>query len=180
VIKNILLGIGIALLVGIGVVLGLASARPDTFKVQRSTSIKAPPEKIFALINDFRSWPSWSPYEHKDPGMKRTYSANPTGKGAVYEWDGNGNVGSGRITITDTAPPGKVMIDLDMLKPFPTHNLVEFDLEPQGDATSVTWSMRGQVPFLAKIVHVFVNVDRMVGSDFAAGLANLKAAAERQ
>jgi carbon monoxide dehydrogenase subunit G len=172
--------LALIVLLAIGTVLALAATKPDTFRVQRSTSIKAPPEKVFALINDFRSWSAWSPYEHKDPDMKRTFVGNPSGKGAIYEWDGDKNVGSGRITITDTAPPSKVLIDLDMIKPFPAHNLVEFSLEPQGDATNVTWAMRGQVPFPAKVVHVFFDMDRMVGGDFATGLANLKATAERQ
>lgn len=177
--KRILFGVGGALVIGIVVVLALAARKPDTFRVHRTASIKAPPEKVFALINDFRAWPQWSPYEHKDPDMKRTYGTTTSGKGAVYEWDGNKNVGSGRITITDTSPSSKVMIDLDMLKPFAAHNLVEFNLAPTGEGTDVTWAMRGAVPFPAKIIHVFFNVDKMVGSDFTAGLANLKALAER-
>jgi hypothetical protein len=167
------------LVVGIGIVLAVAATKPDTFRVQRSTAIKAPPEKIFPLINDFRSWSAWSPYEHKDPAMKRTYGATTTGKGAVYEWDGDKNVGAGRITITDASPPSKVMIDLDMLKPFAAHNKVEFTLVPNGDTTAVTWEMEGGVPYFAKIVHVFFNMDQMVGKDFEAGLASLKASAEK-
>ena len=98
-------------------VLVFAATKPDTFRVTRSASIKAQPDKIFPLIDDFHAWTKWSPYENKDPQMKRTFGATSAGKGAVYEWDGNGQVGSGRITITDTAPPSKVLIDLDMARP---------------------------------------------------------------
>jgi carbon monoxide dehydrogenase subunit G len=177
-IKTILLVLVALLVLAVGAVLVYAATKPDTFRVQRSTSVKAPPEKIFALINDFRHWASWSPYEHKDPGMKRTYSGADSGKGAIYEWDGDKNVGKGRIEIADTSPPNKITINLTMLSPFEAHNIVEFTLDPNGDLTTVTWAMNGRVPYVAKIMHVFFNVDRMVGSDFEAGLAKLKAAAE--
>jgi carbon monoxide dehydrogenase subunit G len=177
-IKTIILTAVGLLVLAVGTVLVYAATKPDTFRVQRSTSVKAPPEKIFALINDFRHWASWSPYEHKDPAMKRTYSGSESGKGAVYEWDGDKNVGKGRIEITDTSPPNKVTIKLTMIKPFEAHNIVEFTIEPKGEFTTVTWAMNGQVPYLAKVVHVFFNVDRMVGNDFEAGLFKLKATAE--
>jgi len=160
-------------------VLAIAVTKPDTFHVQRSASIQAPPAKIFPLIDDFKNWTAWSPYEHKDPAMKRTFGATVAGRGAVYEWDGNGQVGSGRITIVDTAPPSKVDIKLDMLRPIAAHNDVEFTLAPEGGATKVTWAMTGQVPYVAKIIHVFFNMDRMVGGDFETGLANLKRIAEK-
>jgi carbon monoxide dehydrogenase subunit G len=177
--KTIALVVVTLLVVVVGVVLAYAATKPDVFRVQRTASIKAPPEKIFPLINDFRSWGSWSPYEHKDPAMKKTFSGASVGKGAVYEWEGDKNVGSGRIEIADTAPPNKVSIKLDMIKPFAAHNQVEFRLEPSGDVTDVTWAMNGYTPYLAKVMHVFIDVDRMVGQDFEAGLASLKAIAEK-
>jgi hypothetical protein len=177
--KTISLVIVTLLVVVVGVVLAYAATKPDVFRVQRSASIKAPPEKIFPLINDFRSWSSWSPYEHKDPAMKKTFSGAAVGKGAIYEWEGDKNVGSGRIEIADTAPPNKVSIKLDMIKPFAAHNQVEFRLEPRGDMTDVTWAMNGHTPYLAKVMHVFIDVDRMVGQDFEAGLASLKSVAEK-
>ena len=177
--KTIALIVVAVLFVGVGIVLAIAATKPDTFRVQRSAAIKAPPEKIFPLINDFRQWSTWSPYEHKDPAMKRTYSPATSGRGAVYEWEGDKNVGAGRITITDTSPPSKVLIDLDMLKPFAASNKVEFTLVPNGDGTNVTWEMQGGVPYFAKIIHVFVDMDRMVGKDFETGLANLKSSAEK-
>ena len=169
----------IAVVLAIAGVLGFAATRPGFFTVQRTASIKAPPEKIFPMINDFRNWTAWSPYEHKDPAMKRTYGIATTGRGAIYEWAGDKNVGSGRITITDASPPSKVMIDLDMIKPFAASNKVEFTLVPNGDSTAVTWEMEGGVPYFAKIIHVFFDMDQMVGKDFEAGLANLKAGAEK-
>jgi hypothetical protein len=111
--------------------------------------------------------------------MKKTYSGASAGKGAVYAWDGDKNVGSGRIEIADTAPPNRVMIKLDMIKPFAAHNNVEFRLEPKGDTTDVTWAMNGHTPYMAKILHVFLDMDRMVGRDFEAGLASLKTVAEK-
>jgi hypothetical protein len=111
--------------------------------------------------------------------MKRGYAGAESGKGAIYTWEGNSQVGSGRIEIADTQPPSKIMIKLDMIKPIAAHNDVVFSLEPRGTATNVTWAMSGPVPYFAKIIHVFMNMDRMVGGDFEAGLANLKAAAEK-
>jgi uncharacterized protein YndB with AHSA1/START domain len=160
-------------------VLIAAATRPDTFLVQRATSIKAPPEKIFALINDFKAWATWSPWEKKDPAMKRTYGAATSGKGAAYAWEGNKDVGQGSMELTESSPPSKITVRLDFLKPFEAHNIVEFTLEAKGDATSVTWAMRGDTPYFAKIIHVFIDMDSMVGKDFEAGLANLKAAAEK-
>jgi hypothetical protein len=165
--------------VGIAGVLALAATKPDTFRVERATSINAPPDKIFPFVNNLRAFALWSPYEKKDPGMQRTYSGAPLGKGAVYEWDGDKNVGSGRLAIADSSPPSKVTMHLEMLRPLEAHNIVEFTFTPKGDATDVTWAMNGRVPYIAKILHVFINVDRMVGQDFEAGLANLKAVAEK-
>jgi uncharacterized protein YndB with AHSA1/START domain len=171
--------IAIVIVVLVAGVLILAATKPDTFRVQRAASIKAPPEKIFALINDFNRWGAWSPWEKKDPTMKRTFGAATSGKGAVYAWDGNKDVGQGRMEIAESVPPSKVALKLDFVKPFEAHNLVEFTLEPKGDATSVTWAMQGDTPYFAKIIHVFINMDKMVGKDFEAGLANLKANAEQ-
>jgi uncharacterized protein YndB with AHSA1/START domain len=171
--------IGAVLVVGIAIVLILAATKPDQFRVQRTAAIKAPPEKIFPLINDYKSWTVWSPYENKDPTMKRTYGATTSGKGATYAWDGNGQVGAGNMLITDAPAPSKVALDLNMTRPMTAHNKVEFTLVPAGDTTTVTWAMRGETPYFAKIIHVFFNMDKMVGGDFETGLANLKVAAEK-
>jgi hypothetical protein len=171
--------IGLIIAVALVVVLAIAATRPDTFRVARSTSIKAPPEAIFPLIYDFRNWGAWSPYEERDPDMKRSFGPITKGKGAEYAWEGNRNVGSGRMEITEATAPSKVALDLHMLTPIKADNAVEFTLRPEGDATNVTWAMSGHVPYFAKILHMVINMDRMVGRDFEAGLAKLKAATER-
>src|SRR5215204_4099846 len=156
-----------------------AASKPDAFQVQRSTDIPAPPEKIFPLIDDLHAHTSWSPFE-KDPAMKRTHSGAPRGEGAVYEWEGNRQVGAGRIAITESKPPSRVTMALDMLRPFAAHNIVEFSLEPQGNTTSVTWAMHGNQPYMAKVMCMFMDPDKMVGSQFEEGLAKLKALAEKE
>jgi uncharacterized protein YndB with AHSA1/START domain len=171
--------IAAVLALGIVGVLAYAATRPDVFTVQRSATIKAPPEKIFPFINDFKQWGLWSPYEKIDPAMQRTYGARTAGQGATYAWDGDKNVGSGSMEILDAPAPRKVSIKLDFTRPFEAHNIAEFTLVPAGDTTNVTWSMRGPVPFFAKIVHLFMDMDKMVGGQFAEGLGNLKAAAEK-
>jgi uncharacterized protein YndB with AHSA1/START domain len=171
--------IALVIVVAIAGILIFAATKPDVFRVQRSTSVKAPPEKVFALINDFKNWTSWSPWEKKDPAMKRTYGATTSGKGAMYAWEGNKDVGQGSMEITESVPSSKIALKLDFVKPFEGHNTVEFTLEPKGDTTNVTWAMQGPTPFFGKIMHVFINMDEMVGKDFEAGLVNLKAAAEK-
>jgi len=173
--------IAIVLIVLVALVAGVlayAATKPDTLRVQRATSIKAAPEKIVALINDFHSWGIWSPYEKKDPAMKRALSGAASGRGAIYEWDGNGNVGRGRMEILESSLD-KITIKLDFIKPIEGHNTAEFTLEPDGDVTRVTWVMYGPSPYIGKLMSVFFNMDRMIGTDFEAGLANLKTAAER-
>lgn len=171
--------IGIVVVVLIAAVLIYAANQPDNFRVQRATSIKAPPEKIFPLITDFHNWGSWSPWEKLDPAMKRTYSGAASGKGAAYAWEGNSKVGEGRMEIMDASPPSKVSIKLDFLKPLEGHDTAEFTLEPNGESTNVTWAMYGPRPYIAKIIGVFVSMDSMIGKDFETGLANLKAATEK-
>lgn len=161
-------------------VLAYVATRPDTFRIQRTKAINAPPEKIFPLIEDLRAHTAWSPFE-KDPAMKRAHSGASRGKGAVYEWEGNRQVGRGRIAITDSTPSSKVTMALDMFTPFQAHNTVEFSMEP-GSAvatTNVTWAMHGRQPYMAKLFSTFVNCDKMVGSQFEEGLAKLKALAEK-
>lgn len=171
--------IAIAVLVLIAVLLVFAATRPDTFRVERTTSIKAPPEKVFAFINDFHRWDAWSPWEKMDPAMKRTHSGSASGKGAVYEWEGNDKVGKGRMEIMESSPPSRIAIKLDFFKPFEAHNTAEFTLKVQGDDTEVSWAMHGPSPYLAKLMQLFLSMDSMVGKDFETGLANLKTAAEK-
>lgn len=173
----------ISVLVTIAMVLAAAMAyaatRPDTFKISRSTTIAAPAKLIFPMIDDLRAQSAWSPFE-KDPNMKRTYSGPPRGKGAVYAWDGNRQVGAGRIAITGSVPHAKVVLLLEMSRPFKVANTVEFALEANGASTDVTWSMEGRQPYMAKLMSLFMNCDKMVGGEFEEGLAKLKALAEMQ
>ena len=171
--------IGLVVVLVVAAVLIFAATRPDAFRVERVASIKAPPEKIFALINDLHGWAAWSPYEKKDPAMKRTFSGAANGKGAVYEWDGNKNVGRGRMEITDASAPAKIVIKLDFFEPFEGHNTAEFSMEGKGDATKVTWAMYGPASFISKLMGVFFNMDKLIGTDFEVGLANLKSMAEK-
>ena len=171
--------IAVVLAIAIAVVLILAATKPNTLRVQRTTSIKAPADRIFPLISDFHQWRIWSPYENKDPAMKRTYEGAESGRGAVYAWDGNNNVGSGRMEILDASVPSKITIKLDFFKPFEGHNTAEFTMLPQGDVTNLTWTMVGPAVFMSKLMQVFINLDHMIGRDFEAGLANLKKLAEK-
>jgi hypothetical protein len=174
-IKRVLL----VVVVLIAAILAYAATRPGTMHVQRSAGIKAPPDRIFPLINDFHSWASWSPYERLDPAMNRTYRGSPRGQGAIYEWTGNSNVGQGRMEIVNAAPSSKVTIKLDFVKPVEGHDIAEFTLVPAGDTTNVTWSMDGPTPYVAKLMGVFVNMDHMIGDQFTEGLSNLKTIAEK-
>ena len=167
------------LVIAVAVVLILAATKPDAFSVRRAITVNVPPERIFSLIDDFHQWGNWSPYENKDPAMKRTYSGAASGRGAIYAWDGDKNVGSGRMEILDASSPSKIVIKLDFFTPFEGHNVAEFTMLPQGDATNVTWLMHGPAPFLSKVMQVFINFDTMIGKDFEIGLANLKKLTEK-
>jgi hypothetical protein len=164
--------------VGLAALLIYAGARPDTFKVVRAIGIKAPPEKIYALMDDFHEFSKWSPYEQLDPKMARTYSGPSSGPGATYEWRSDGKAGAGRMEIVDAAAPSRIDIRLSFTKPFESHNAVTFLIEPQGQSTRVTWIMQGASPFISKLLGVFFNMDAMIGGDFEKGLADLKRLAE--
>ncbi len=171
--------IAVVLAIAIAVVLILAATKPNTLRVQRAASIRAPADRIFPMINDFQIWRSWSPYEDRDPALKRTYSGAESGRGAIYAWDGNKNVASGRMEILEASAPSKITIKLDFFKPFEGHNTAEFTMLPQGDVTNLTWTMHGPAVFMSKLMQVFMNLDHMIGRDFEAGLANLKKLTEK-
>jgi len=172
-IKSILTG-AVAL---VAVFLIFAATRPDTFRVERSTTIEAPPEKVHAHINDFGRWQAWSPYEKKDPAMKRIRSGPPAGPGAVYAWEGNGEVGKGRMEIIE-ATPTSIRVRLEFAEPFEAHSIAEFILSPKKGSTRVTWAMHGPNSFVGKMIQTVIDMDHMVGKDFEAGLAALKAITE--
>ncbi len=167
-----------AIILGVAAILILANTKPDSFRVERSITILASPDKIFAFINDFHRWSAWSPWEKLDPAMLRTFGGAAEGPGAIYEWDGNKQVGQGRMEIAEAVPPDRLVIQLDFIRPFEGHNIAEFTLQQLGTSTRLTWAMHGPSPFISKIMQVFVSLDRMIGKDFETGLANLKAVAE--
>jgi len=175
-----LTALAVIAIVAAAAVLGYAATRSNTFRIERAVNIQAPAETIFPLIDDFRNWSAWSPWEKMDPALKRNYAGPPSGPGAVYEWEGNKKVGKGRMEIMEAPPPSRIAIKLDFLKPFESHNIAEFTLAPRGSTTDVTWAMHGPSLFIGKVMGLFVDMDRMVGKDFETGLANLKAVAERQ
>jgi hypothetical protein len=147
--------------------------------VERSVRINATPEKIALLVSDFHQWEKWSPWEKIDPSITRTYSGAASGKGAVYTWAGNKDIGQGRMEVLEAASPAKVLIKLDFITPFEAHNLVEFILVPEGNTTLVTQAMYGPSPFISKVMSLVFSMDKMVGDKYEEGLANLKALAEK-
>ncbi|MCI3132759.1 SRPBCC family protein [Phenylobacterium aquaticum] len=168
----------LAAIVGIAALLAFAATRPNSFKYQRSIVIHAPPEKVFAKIDNFHAWADWSPYEKLDPGMARTYSGPESGVGAAYGWESKGKAGVGSMDITAVKPASRIVIRLVFTKPFAAHNTATFELTPEADGTRVTWAMEGANPFMAKLMGLVFNMDKMVGADFETGLASLKALCE--
>jgi hypothetical protein len=171
--------IGIVIVLAVVGLLVYAAMQPEEFRIERSATVKAPPERIYPLIASLRAWGPWSPWEKKDPAMKRTFSGPDSGVGAAYAWEGNKDVGSGRMQITEAVAPGKVVIRLEFLTPFAATHTAEFSLQPNGGATAITWAMYGKNNFLSKLIGVFMDMDKMVGADFEAGLAGLKTLAEK-
>jgi uncharacterized protein YndB with AHSA1/START domain len=170
--------LALALAIGIVVLLAFAATRPNDFRIERTTLIQAPPEKVFALVNDFHQWEAWSPWEKVDPQLKRTYTGAASGAGAIYEWRGNKDIGAGRMAIVESVPSSRILIDLDFVTPFEAHNKVAFTLVPQGAATVVTQAMYGPSPFVSKLMGLFFSMDKMVGDKYEEGLGHLKAQAE--
>jgi len=170
--------IGLVLVVIIVALLLFAATKPATFRVERTATIKAPPDSVFAYLNDFHRWSDWSPWEKLDPAMKRTYGSTSTGPGATYAWDGSSKVGAGQMEILKSVPASQLLVKLDFLKPMQGHDTAEFKLTPKNDSTTVTWAMYGPNSFMGKFMSIFFNMDKMIGKDFETGLANLKQRAE--
>lgn len=178
--KALLLRIVIVIAAVAAAVLIFAATRPDTLRISRSTVIRASPETIFTLINDFHYWVKWAPQDREDPTMTRSYSGAASGIGAISSWEASGNAGKGRMAITESLANSNISITVDFVKPFNAHNVNRFTLEPAGSSTKVTWAMEGTNVFIAKVMSVFVNMDKMIGSHFATGLDNLRRIAEQQ
>lgn len=172
--KIILIAAVVILVVFVVVVL----LQPADFRIVRSATIAAPPDVVFAQVNDFHRWAAWSPWEKLDPDMKRTYSGPPAGTGAGYAWTGNKKVGAGRMTLTESHPDDRIGIALEFLEPYAATNTLEFTFVAAGSQTKVTWNMAGRNGFVSKAFCLFMNLDKTVGGDFERGLANLKSVSE--
>ena len=168
----------IVLLLAVVAVLGLAATKPDHYQVERSATMSAPPAAVFAQLNDFQKWEAWSPWEKIDPAMKRTYEGPASGKDASYAWVGNDKVGEGRMTITESEPDSHVGIRLEFIKPWTETCQVSFAVAPEGEGTKVTWDMSGNRNYVGKIFGVFMDMDKMIGTDFEKGLSQLRTVTE--
>jgi len=173
--KKILLGIVLVIVI----FLGVAMLQPAEFRIERSLSINASREAVFALVNDLHRWPSWSPWARLDPQMKTIYSGAESGAGATMTWAGNKEAGEGKMTIIMSRAPELVRLQLEILKPFPATNIAEFLIETHGGNTLVTWSMTGKNSFISKAFGLLVNIDKMIGKDFENGLGQIKLQAEK-
>jgi hypothetical protein len=170
----------IALAVLVAAVLIVVATKPNEFQIQRSTGIKAPPDKVFPLINDLHNMQTWSAWEKVDPDMKRAYSGEVSSKGAKYAWEGNKEIGQGTMEIIESTPNTKIGLRMHFIKPFEGHSSIDFTLAANGDETVVTQIMRGTSTFLPKLMcTLFFNQDKMIGGKFEEGLANLKAITEK-
>src|SRR5438094_9415225 len=164
--------IAVAIIVVVFVV--IVALQPSEFGVVRSATISAPAPALFAQVNDFHKWEAWNPWGKLDPTMKQAYEGAPAGTGAIYTWSGNNEVGEGRMTLTESRPSDLIRIKLEFFKPFAGTNIAEFTFKPEGNQTAVTWSMAGKNNFMAKAIHLFMNMDKMIGGQFETGLAQMK------
>jgi Polyketide cyclase / dehydrase and lipid transport len=169
----------IALAVIVVVLIVIVALQPSDFRVTRSATMSAPAPAAFAQVNDFHKWEAWNPWGKIDPAMKQTYEGTPAGTGAIYSWIGNNEVGEGRMTIIESHPSDLIRIKLEFFKPFAANNTAEFTFKPEGNQTVVTWSMSGDKNFMAKAIHLFINMDKMIGGQFDKGLAEMKSIVER-
>jgi hypothetical protein len=173
--KKILIGLASLVLVLVVAV----ALQPSAFRIERSVTMAASPEQAFAQVNDFRAWKAWSPWEGKDPALRRTFSGPSSGVGAAYAWAGNDEVGEGRMTIEESVVPSRIDIKLEFLKPFAATNRAIYSFVPTSGGTKVTWAMEGNNNFVLKAFGLFMDMDQVVGPDFERGLASMKAVAER-
>ena len=177
-IKKILLGAIVVIALVVVIFCVVVAMQPSHYHIERSAMVNAPASVVFSQVNDFHKWDGWSPWAKLDPNMKTSYEGAPAGTGAMYSWTGNDQVGQGRMTITDSKPSEMVKIKLEFIKPWTATNATDFVLSPQGNQTSVKWTMDGDNTFMGKAVGLFMNMDKMVGGDFEKGLAQMKAVAE--
>ncbi len=176
--KKILLGALVVIVLIVLIFCVVVAMQPATYHVERSATINAPASVVFEQVNDFHKWNAWSPWSKLDPAMKTSFEGAPAGTGAIYSWNGNDQVGEGRMTITESRPSEQIKIKLDFIKPFAATSATVFSFKPQGNQTAVTWTMDGNNNFVGKAASLFMNMDKMVGTDFEKGLAQMKTIAE--
>lgn len=170
VLKRVGLGLVAVVLLFVIVVM----TRPSAFRIERSATVAAPPEAVYAQVADFRAWARWSPWEGLDPALKRTYDGPAAGPGASYAWSGNDDVGEGKMTITGAEQPSNVTVRVEFIKPIEATNTAIFTLVPAPSGTRVTWAMEGENGFIGKAFGMFMDMDKMVGADFEKGLGAMK------
>jgi len=174
----------VKILIGTAVVLvalvAYVATQPGEFSVSRSATFAAPAPAVFAQVNELKKWEAWSPWAKKDPRAKQSYGGPAAGAGASRSWGGNKEVGEGRMTIVDSSPNALVRFKLEFIKPFAATNSAEFSFKEEGGRTALTWSMRGQNNFIGKAMCLVFDMDKMVGGDFEAGLAGIKAILEKK
>ena len=158
----------------VALVLIYGVSQPAGFSVVREADFNATPKMVFSQINDFHNWSAWSPWEKMDPDMKREFSGSASGVGAKYAWVDNKKVGQGNMEITNSVPSKYMQLDLNFIKPFQASNVTEFTLTPNGKGTHLKWEMRGHAPFVFRVMGMFFSMDKIVGTDFERGLANLR------
>jgi hypothetical protein len=168
----------LVILVLVAAFLVFVQSRPDRYRIERSTTIHASADTVFAHINDFHRWLAWSPWEKLDPQMQRTIAGSPSGVGATYSWSGNNKAGAGSMAIAQSRPGSLVAINMEFLRPMKDSSVITFTLSSEGGETKVNWALEGRMPFISKAVCVFMSMDKMVGPDFERGLANLKRVSE--
>jgi len=156
----------------------VVAMQPSEFRVARSANISGSAPAVFAQVNDFHKWEAWNPWGKIDPAMKQIYEGAAAGIGAIYTWVGNNEVGEGRMTLTESRPSDLIRIKMEFYKPFAATNTAEFTFKPAGNQTAVTWSMTGNKNFMAKAIHLFMNMDKMIGGQFEKGLAEMKSIVE--
>lgn len=156
----------------------VVATRPDTYHVERSSTISAAPEAVYAYVADFRKWEAWSPWEKIDLKMKKTYEGTQGSVGASYAWEGNDEVGAGKMTVLTAEAGKRFEVDLHFIKPFESSAKNGFAFNSTGKETKVTWFMDGKNDFMGKAMCMFMDMDKMIGKDFEKGLADLKKVSE--
>ncbi len=172
-------GIIIALIV-IGALAFIINGQSSAMRVTRTATMNAAPAAIFAHVNDLHAWNAWSPWAKMDPNVIATFEGAPAGTGAIMRWSSkNMQVGEGSMTIVESRPADLVRLKLEFLKPMKGGNTGEFTFKPEGTQTLVSWSCHGDKNFMAKLMGLFFNCEKMVGTQFDKGLTNIKAIVER-